>query len=48
MDDAGQTDAPVEPCAECAAASQRQVIAAVVIGAALGAGVFYVLTFRAG
>lgn len=36
------TDAPVKPCADCAAVSQRQMLIAGAAGIALGAGLFYV------
>ena len=35
-------DAPTVPCEECAAATQRQVAVAAVVGMALGVAAFYV------
>jgi len=36
-----ETEAPVKPCADCAAVSQRQMQIAGAAGVALGVGLFY-------
>jgi hypothetical protein len=40
----GQSDAPTVPCEACAEASQRAVLAATVVGAIAGVGLFYLFT----
>ena len=43
-DQLGETDAPVAPCADCAAVTQRQMAVAIALGVLGGAGLFYVIT----
>ena len=43
VDQLGVTDAPVAPCADCAAVTQRQMAVAVILGAAAGVAGFYFL-----
>jgi predicted nucleic acid-binding Zn ribbon protein len=43
-DQTGMTDAPVVPCAECAKATQAQIVTAAGIGVLMGVGAFYLIT----